>query len=143
MKCPDIGELSLYLDDRGLELARKKQIESHIAECDRCMDMLLVAFRSTQKPISRRKDLITKIRKRLNFPERKFKINWLMCSVVMFALSFVLKKYFIQFLFASLLLGFKWVMEGEGARKVVMIFKELGKEKETIRETEKRTSRSP
>jgi len=76
--------------------------------------------------------LQNKIKARLGLRQRKAMpgLKWLFASVAFFLLSFVFKKYFLQFLIVAAILGFKWVMEGEGARKVVMIFKGMHKEED-------------
>ena len=65
----------------------------------------------------------------LGVRERKSRseLKWLFGTVIMLALSFVFKRYFLQFLTASLILGFKWAMEGEAARRTIMIFKGMQK----------------
>ncbi len=130
MDCLNERQLSSYLDERLTEIERKR-IEQHISVCNQCLDLLVVAFESScasqKKCPSILKD---KVRKKLGIKEKKKHpgLKWLLGAVFAFALSFVFKQYFVQFLVATLILGFKWVMEGEGARRVVMIFKGMNKE---------------
>jgi len=74
--------------------------------------------------------LQNKIKARLGLRQRRARpeLKWLFASIALLLLSFVFKKYFLQFLIVAAILGFKWVMEGEGARKVVMIFKGMREE---------------
>lgn len=124
MDCPNEKILSSYLDERLPEAERNK-IEAHISECNRCLDFVLVAFEAQRKGRKYPALLKEKIRKRLGLKEKKKRpeLKWLLWALVLFTFSFVFKRFFLQFLAGALILGFKWVMEGEGARRVVMIFK--------------------
>jgi len=133
MDCPNEKILSSYLDERLPEGERSK-IESHISECNRCLDFLLVSFEAQGKKRKCPALLKEKIRKRMGLKEKKKRpeLKWLFGAIALFILSFVFKRFFLQFLTASAILGFKWVMEGEAARRVVMIFKGIeAKEKDT------------
>lgn len=126
-KCPDEKVLSSYLDKR-LSESEKACIEEHIAGCNNCLELLLTAYEANKKgfckcPPKMKQDLMrkfgfNKIRKN-KYPEQ----FWFLASLMFFLFSFVVKGYFLQFLGAGFILGFKWVMEGEGAKKIIMIFK--------------------
>lgn len=124
MDCPNEKILSSYLDERLPEDGRRK-IEAHISECNRCLDLLIVSFEAGRKGRKCQAFLKEKIRKRMGLEGKKKRpeLKWLFGALVLFALSFVFKRLFLQFLTASAVLGFKWVMEGEAAKRVVMIFK--------------------
>jgi len=144
IKCLDEKALSSYLDEKLSELERKK-IEEHIADCNVCLDMLLVAYEARKKRFLTRPATTTMaglartILQTTIFFERKNRANqadsvekmkkkrhelkWLFAGLFFFALSFIFRHYFLQFLAISVVLGFKWVMEGEGAKRVIMIFK--------------------
>ena len=132
MDCLNEDVLSSYLDE-AISKEEHDRIEHHISNCNRCLDMLLVAYES-QGRLRRCRyaaGLEKKVRDRLGFREKRKKteLKWLFSALSLFMLSFVFKRFFLQFLVAAGILGFKWVMEGEGARRVVMIFRGIEKEK--------------
>ena len=133
MDCLNEKILSSYLDER-LSGTERTRIETHISGCRRCLDLLLVAYEA--RGMSQKCPLLLKdkIKKRLGLKERKKRpeVRWLFGALFLFALSFIFKRFFLQFLMAAVVLGFKWVMEGEGAKRVVMIFKEIQKKEKNF-----------
>jgi hypothetical protein len=123
---------------RGRLVPEERQyIERHIASCNRCLGELVIA----REAIRRERGLIRNVeraaRKLLGCSESK----WLVLSILLFFFSFVYRRYFLQFLAAAVILGVKWVMEGEGARKTIMIFRDLEKKvKKNERKTPPRVS---
>jgi len=136
MDCLSEEILSSYLDE-GLSGTERKRIEQHISRCNRCLGLLLIAYEAQGK--SRRCPLLLrqKIRRRLGLKEKKIRpeLKWLLGALFLFALSFVFRDFFLQFLAGATVLGFKWAMEGEGAKRVVMIFKGIKDEKKNERKT--------
>ena len=140
IKCLDEKALSSYLDEKLSDMERER-IEKHIADCNVCLDMLLVAHEARNKRFSTRplRGLARTILATTIFFDRKNRIKqaglvekikkkrpelkWLFAGLLFFALSFVFRHYFLQFLAISVILGFKWVMEGDGAKRVIMIFR--------------------
>ena len=106
-------ELSKYLDG-SLPLSARERVEKHLADCAYCLDILAVA-KDVLKDSSRKQDM----------GQRLAKQKWLILTVLSFLLSFFVKKYFMQFLVLSLILGIKWALSGEGSRNLVMIFRGL------------------
>lgn len=134
MGCLDDRVLSSYLDEK-IPDAERKSIEEHIASCNRCLDLLVVAYEAHGS--SRKCPLILKEKIKARFGIRQKKrgnLKWLIATIFFFALSFVFKRYFLQFLAAAVILGFKWVMEGEGAKRVVMIFKGIQEKEKKFEE---------
>jgi len=155
-RCLDEKALSSYMDERLSEAGRKK-IELHIADCNACLDMLLVAHEAQRKRFSTRpprhqrwrarlartilaatiffeSDAGAKLAKaRFATPKKKrLGLKWLFSAIFFFALSFAFRHYFLQFLAISIVLGFKWVMEGEGAKRVIMIFKGIQEKEKKV-----------
>ena len=134
MKCLDEKTLSSYLDKK-LSDTEREEIEEHVAGCNVCLDMLLVAYEAQRKKFSiwplrglTRTIFFERVRLGGRVEKAKKKnpgLKWLLAALVFFGLSFVFRGYFLQFLAAAIILGFKWVMEGEGAKRVIMIFKEI------------------
>ncbi|MFC1621000.1 zf-HC2 domain-containing protein [Candidatus Omnitrophota bacterium] len=124
MKCPSEKELSSYLDS-AISNAERERIEAHVASCGRCLDLLTLAYEAGSGSRECPGLLKEKIGKMIGVKQRKSRsgLKWLFGTIIMLMLSFVFKKYFLQFLAASLILGFKWAMEGEAARRTIMIFK--------------------
>ncbi len=128
MGCLDEKKLSSYLD-QALSTGERNEIEEHIAYCNNCLDLLLVAYEAQKSPKKCPAVLRQKIKARLGIraTKKRSELKWLVAALFLFALSFVFKKYFLQFLVAATVLGVKWVMEGEAARRAIMIFKGIQK----------------
>lgn len=120
MDCLNERELSSYLDERLAESERRR-IEMHLSGCDRCLDLLVVAFDAGRVSAPRLRRIARTALK------KKTELKWFLGAVILFALSFIFKRFFMQFLIGSAILGFKWAMEGEGARRAIMIFKGIEK----------------
>ena len=142
MDCPDAKQLSSYLDDE-LSDSERSSIEEHIAGCNQCLDFIVLAheaggMRRRRAMQACPRFLKDRIRMRLGLKKKRsgHGARWLLAALLLFALSFVVKKYFAQFLVAAAILGFKWVMEGEGAKRAIMIFKGMGQQ-------EKKNERKP
>ena len=71
---------------------------------------------------------------------------YLIGAIVTFALSFILPRYFVQFLVATIILGMKWIVDAKATKMLVMIYeawkkggdKEAGKALETFDEKRSR-----
>jgi len=133
MRCLDEKTLSSYLDER-LSDAERKSIEEHIADCNICLGTLLVAYESQDSGRRCPAILKDKIKSRLGLkqPKKRPELKWLFASLFFFILSFVFRHYFLQFLAISVILGFKWVMEGESAKRVIMIFKGIQEKEKKV-----------
>ncbi len=112
--CPPEIALARYLDG-VLSAAERKRIEEHLADCNYCLDLLVVA-REVRKE---------DVRNKVSWPGEVKKQKWLVFTAASFILSFLVKRYFLQFLTLSLILGVKWALSGEGSRNLVMIFRSL------------------
>lgn len=124
--CPSELELGRYLEG-NLALSQREKIERHLADCPYCLDVLIVA-----------KDILRASVKKEGFLQRLAKQKWLILTGLSFLLSFFIKRYFLQFLFLSLILGIKWALSAEGSRNLVMIFRSLShKEGESQKPEEK------
>ncbi len=123
--CPSELELSRYLDCR-LSEAERQALESHIASCRQCLDFLVLAHQS-EKEKGRKKEfssLIKRIKGGLGVKAgNNGATKWLALAIIFFILSFVFSRYFLQFLIGATILALKWVFEGEGAKRAILIFK--------------------
>ena len=68
--------------------------------------------------------LITPFKRPLHSQQWK-NVLWFGLAVLSFALSFVLRRFFYQFLAATLLFGFKWIVEQRATKTQIMIYKAL------------------
>lgn len=142
MHCLDEKRLSSYLDEE-LSDAGLRDIEEHISQCNHCLDLLLVAYEARGAKEKCPALLKQKIREGFGLKQNKPQggLKWLFGAIIFFALSFMFRKFFMQFLAASLILGFKWVMAGEAARRAIMIFKKIPSEgKKVERKSSSRVS---
>jgi len=147
MKCLNEKTLSSYLDEKLSDVERE-EIERHIADCNTCLDVLLVAYEAQKNKFSIRplrgltRTISNMLRARMRnsrvekVKKKKPELKWLFAGLVFLALSFMFRHYFLQFLAIAVILGFKWAMESEGAKRVIMIFK-------GIPEKEKKFERKP
>lgn len=139
MECLDKKRLSSYLD-QGLSVDERNKIEEHISRCNQCLDFLLVAYEAQKAPKKCPAALRQKVKVRLGLraTKKRSELKWLITMLFFFALSFLFKRYFLQLLMAAVILGFKWVMEGEGARRAIMIFKGIQKSEDQQKKFERR-----
>ena len=140
MECLDEKRLSLYLD-RALLVGERNKIEEHISRCNRCLDLLLVAYEAQKATKKCPSALRQKVKARLGLraTKKRSELKWLVAALFLFVLSFLVKKYFLQFLVAAVVLGFKWVMEGDAARRAIMIFKGIQKSEDQQKKLERKS----
>ncbi len=136
---PTDTELAGFLA-RSLPKNDRKRIEAHLGACDECLDSALAAYDSVSSfgKRYRKKGLNIQIFKKINI--------YLLLTAISFSLSFVMPRFFIQLLVATLLLGIKWVTDSKSARMLIMIneaWKRDGSRgvSETIEKFEKRSSK--
>ncbi|MBN2120347.1 MAG: hypothetical protein JW734_04775 [Candidatus Omnitrophica bacterium] len=110
--------------------------EHHIASCGFCLSQLSIAFESQLinkkelQPVPQ--ELLDKVEYRLGIgkyeknkeihkTKKMKKIFFLAGTIFFFGLSFVVPRYFIQFLVAALILGIRWSLESESGKTLIMI----------------------
>jgi len=134
--CPDEEVLLEYFQGT-LDKERYQALEHHIAECGFCLGQLNIAFQSQlmnkkgnleavpQKLIDKTKSSLGIFKKTDNKNDRGRKIMkkrlFLLGAIFFFTLSFIIPRYFIQFLVATLILGIRWAFESEGGRTLIMV----------------------
>lgn len=113
MSCLSERELSSYIDQK-LSAPERGRIESHISGCKDCLDMLVVAYDAGR------------VKRKSPAPKKAgAAFKWFAGFIILFSASFIFRKFFLQFLIAAAVFGFRWAMEGEGVKKTIMIFKNL------------------
>jgi hypothetical protein len=121
-------ELADFLSGR-LSPENKARIEAHLADCSTCLESMVSCHESV------------KLFNNKNHPKDKKdntmkKINiYLVLAILSFTLSFVMPRYFLQFLVATIVLGIKWVVDSKTTKMLVMIHEawKHGGEKEASR----------
>lgn len=124
--CLSEAKLNDYLNNT-LQGTEKKEVEEHLKDCSTCLDKLVFAYKTAiefnnpgQKGVKNMKSL--------------WKKNlWLIGSIIAFILSFIMPRYFIQALVASILMAIKWIFDSVNARILITIYDawSKGDEKET------------
>jgi len=114
-KHPTEQELSDLLDG-SIAPEDRKRLEGHIALCDEC----LAAISSAYDAVS---DFKRGRSKTDRWDKNMGKINiYLTGTIIAFILSFLVPRFFMQFLVASAILGMKWVVDSKTSRMLVMIY---------------------
>jgi len=121
-------ELSDYLGHLVTGKA-KIRIEEHIASCPECLASIVSAYESVK---------MFKKERHNRKGKGKFMKNtniYLILAALSFLLSFIIPRYFAQFLVATTLLGIKWISDSKSAKMLVMIYDawKNGGEKEASR----------
>ncbi|OGX50444.1 MAG: hypothetical protein A3G37_00850 [Omnitrophica WOR_2 bacterium RIFCSPLOWO2_12_FULL_46_30] len=112
--CPAELKLAKYLEG-SLPSNMRQDIEKHLADCPFCLDLLVVTRNVLNGEGQAKPSGFRRLRMQ----------KWLILTGISFALSFVIRRFFLQFLFLSLILGIKWALSSEGSRNLVMIFRSL------------------
>ena len=113
-KHPSDASLADYLNDL-LSPENRKSVETHLVVCDECLNKIVSAYES-----------VGSLNKNTSSNKRKAKpmgrINlYLILAIISFTLSFIIPRFFLQFLVATLLLGAKWVVDSKSTKMLVMI----------------------
>lgn len=135
-QCPDELVLLDYLHQK-LEARERCIIEDHLAQCGFCLSQLSMAFQTeglgelkdfSLPPsdfIERSKAIIKSDKSIIDVKmakQRRIRKNlFLAGTLVSFILSFLIHKYFMQFLVATLILGLRWALESDSARTLIMV----------------------
>ncbi len=134
--CPENQDLIDYLQD-NLDQDKRKSLENHIAHCSFCLSQVSIATKALQKQRQNDFDplpenIIKKAKANLNSIKTKNKKNesqkkiikkrfFLATTIIFFGLSFVVPKYFLQFLIGALILGIRWSFESESGKTLIMV----------------------
>ena len=103
-----------YLDNL-LSAKERAEVEAHVAACSECLIKMVSAHESVK---SFNKTALSGKRK----ANPMGRINlYLIFAIISFTLSFIVPRYFIQLLTATLLLGAKWVADSKSTKMLVMI----------------------
>jgi hypothetical protein len=121
--CIDEKLLAIYLCGLASE-KEKEYIETHIADCDECLSLLC----ETDSLIKR--NLFFNIASRLaHLITSNIYTVLTVCTLLM---SFIVHKYFLQFLLASALFGIKSIIDSKTTKMLIMIKESLKNENKDI-----------
>ena len=113
-ECPAPHLLNGYLT-KTLDVIKREEIESHVADCPYCLFRISEAHEVlNDERFKSVKELFMNVRKKFDL--------WLLGAFIMFALSFIVPRYFIQFLVGAVLLGMKWIVDNKNTKMLIMIY---------------------
>lgn len=121
-------ELADFLTN-SLSAKEAEGLTKHLASCNKCLEKAVSAYESVKLF---RKGMAAKKRKD-SFMK---KINiYLALAIISFLLSFMMPRYFLQLLVATLVLGIKWIADSKSTKMLIMIYEawQRGGEKEASR----------
>jgi len=135
-QCPDEHTLLSYME-HILDTRENQLIEEHLAQCGFCLSQLSMAFEARrmqgQKEVPAAPQGLVDKAKALLKPDKnademrtaakkRIKKNLFLAGTILsFILSFLIPRYFMQFLAAALILGLRWAFESESGRTLVMV----------------------
>jgi len=112
--CPAEHTLNNYLMG-ALNEGECAETEKHIANCHTCLYRIAEAYEVlNENKFKQIKEFIMNVKQKINL--------WLVGCIAMFLLSFIISRYFIQFLVAATLLGLKWIVDSKNTRMLIMIY---------------------
>jgi len=112
--CPPEPTLNSYLTGT-LENEERENIEKHIADCSKCLYKIAEAHEVLNEGTFKKiKEFMMKPLKKINY--------WLVGCIIMFVLSFLIRRFFIQLLVGSTLLGLKWIVDNKNTKMLIMIY---------------------
>jgi hypothetical protein len=99
----------------SLSSTDKERLENHVASCDECLEKVVSAHEAVScfKAGHAGKKGVASLMKKINI--------YIVLAVISFALSFVMPRYFLQFLVATLILGTKWIIDSRTTKMLIMI----------------------
>jgi hypothetical protein len=139
--CISEESLHAYLLGR-LAGGERAALEAHVSRCDFCRKKLVMGFKN-QKTRSHGTGLSRNALRRLyarvnasGVAQKSFFTRhiWGVAMLGAFLASFFFKRYFLQWLVAALVLGFKWVFESENLKSFIMVLESRFKAKNSDRQ---------
>lgn len=132
-ECPDNQTLLAYIRN-NLDKEKRKTIEKHLANCNYCLSQISIAQEALDK-FGRKgfervpKNIINKTKHSLGIDKKQTKFGrksikrlfFLIATIIFFILSFLIPKYFLQFLIGALILGIRWSFESENGKTLIMV----------------------
>lgn len=111
--CPADNLLNAYIN-KSISREGRASIEAHIAKCPKCLFRIAETYEVLNEAnIINTKGAFMKFKDNINI--------WLVISAMMFFLSFIFPRYFLQFLSAAIIAGLKWIIDSKTTRMLIMI----------------------
>ena len=148
LNCPSDAEMADYVNAVIKGEKKEEPVTAHITECDSCFSKVasalstLTAFDKNSidmpSPDSIKSSKLlpktnTKSKSRKSFIKQN---RYLFIAALFFIISFIIRRYFLQFLTAALIFGFKWAVDTNSSRSLIMIYdtwKQKKREKELFK----------
>jgi len=112
--CPGEHVLNGYLNGELDDQARK-ELEKHVANCKVCTFKIAEAVSVVKaNRFTLFKEVIMDLWNKSNI--------WPILAIAMFILSFVVPRYFVQFLAGSIILAIKWIVDNKNTKMLIMIY---------------------
>jgi hypothetical protein len=108
--CPADNVLTDYIGG-GLSTDERHNLEKHAAGCKTCLWKISTALKAGG--LHNNKEARIQPVKKQNL--------WLLLTIIAFTSSFLFPRYFLQCLVATILLGIKWITDGENMRTLVLV----------------------
>ena len=114
--CLSEAEINDYLSG-ALPQERKAEIESHLKDCNACLEKLVFAYQAVEEFNG------AKRKGACSMEKYAWKKNiWLIGAIIAFVISFFVRPYFVQALVAAILMALKWIFDSVNARILIMIY---------------------
>jgi hypothetical protein len=110
--CLTERQINDYLN-KTMKRAERRSTEDHLSSCDSCLNKVVFAY-----------DTVREFKKldqggsKMNFKKHV----WLISALITFTLSFIVSRFFIQLLVATILLAAKWIFDSVNARILITIY---------------------
>ncbi len=125
--CPTELELSDFAQGR---LSGEKQhlLIGHVADCSHCLYLLKLVEEAGEEaqagPDAPSPEALSRARNVMPAgPKRPIlSYKWTILAIISFALSFMVKKYFLQFLTLTIIFSLKWIFAAVSTRTLIMVY---------------------
>ena len=107
--CLTTDEICSYVN-KTVSLKEKKVLEAHLATCYNCLDNVVSIHDFNRSFTNKRRW------------ELKKEIIFVIIAMICFISSFVISRFFLQFLAATIIFGMKWIVDSKTNRLLVMIY---------------------
>ncbi len=110
--CPDEVTLAKYINGE-LSAEERKALEGHISTCQECLFNMSEAETAVAGSKRLPKGNVMDIKNEFNI--------WFFISLFCFSLSFIIPRFFFQFLTGAAITGLKWIMDNRNTKLLIMI----------------------
>jgi len=114
-------DLNDYLSGT-LSAEKKAEAEGHLASCRECLEKVVFAYQTVEEFNKTTKSLPAGRQGEKSVKSTWKKNLWLFGAIITFTLSFLVSRYFVQLLVATILMATKWIFDSVNARILIMIY---------------------